>query len=92
MVAAPEFGKRSTFRPSPSGLDLLRGRQFRRTAHALSALLRPAAALAPAQPKISDDPKPIPEDARRSSDETKGETLADIAHSYNVSPATISRL
>jgi Resolvase, N terminal domain len=44
VVAAREFGKRSTLRPSPSGLGLLRRRQFRRTAHALPALLRPAAA------------------------------------------------
>jgi hypothetical protein len=31
----------STLRPSPPGLGLLRHRQFRRTAHALHALLRP---------------------------------------------------
>src|SRR5580692_10831606 len=34
-VAAREFGKRSTLRPSPPGLGLLRRRQFRRTAHGL---------------------------------------------------------
>ena len=45
VVAAREFGKRSTLRRSPSGLGLLRCRQFRRTAHALPALLRPAAAV-----------------------------------------------
>ena len=44
-IAAREFGKRSTLRPSPSGLGLLRLRQFRFPAHALPALLRPAAAL-----------------------------------------------
>jgi len=43
-VAARKFGKRSTLRPSPPGLGLLRHRQFRRTAHALPALLHPAAA------------------------------------------------
>jgi hypothetical protein len=45
VVAAREFGKRSTLRPSPSGLGVLRRRQFRRTAHALPELLCPAAAL-----------------------------------------------
>ena len=44
-IAAGEFGKRSTFRPSPAGLGLLRICQFRFPAHALPALLRLAAAL-----------------------------------------------
>jgi hypothetical protein len=46
VVAPREFGKRSTLPPSPSGLGPLRRRQFRRSPHVLSALLRPAAALA----------------------------------------------
>ena len=45
MVAAREFGERGTLRPSSAGLVLLRLRQFRFPAHALPALLRPAAAL-----------------------------------------------
>ena len=45
MVAAREFGKRGTLRPPPAGLDLLRLCQFWFPAHALPALLRPAAAL-----------------------------------------------
>jgi hypothetical protein len=45
VVAAREFDKRSTLRPSPVGLVLLRLCQFRFPAHALPALLRPAAAL-----------------------------------------------
>ncbi len=44
-VAAREFGERRALRTSPACLGLLRRRQFWRTAHALSALLRPAAAL-----------------------------------------------
>ena len=45
MVAARQFGERGTFRPPLAGLGLLLGRQFRFAAHALPALLRPAAAL-----------------------------------------------
>jgi hypothetical protein len=45
MVAARQFGKRGTFRPALAGLGLLRLGQFRFPAHALPALLRPAAAL-----------------------------------------------
>jgi hypothetical protein len=50
-VAARKFGKRTPSArrrrasASPPGLGLLRLRQFRRTAHALPALLRPASAL-----------------------------------------------
>src|ERR1700730_8524450 len=44
-VAAREFGKRGTFRPSVTGLGLLFVCQFRFPAHALPALLGPAAAL-----------------------------------------------
>jgi hypothetical protein len=40
-----EFGKRITFGPATAGLVLLRLCQFRRSAHVLAALLRPAAAL-----------------------------------------------
>src|SRR5208282_2537916 len=45
VVATREFGKRGTLRPALAGLFLLRLRQFRFPAHALPALLRPAAAL-----------------------------------------------
>ena len=45
MVAAREFGKRRALRPSAAGLVLLRLCQFRFPAHALPALLRPAAPL-----------------------------------------------
>ena len=44
-VAAREFGKRCALRPSSASLGLLRVGQFRRSAHVLPALLRPAAAL-----------------------------------------------
>ena len=45
MVAAGKFRKRSTFGPALAGLGLLRLGQFRFPAHALPALLRPAAPL-----------------------------------------------
>src|SRR5712671_5761161 len=45
VVAAGEFGKRCTLGPSLPGLDLLRVGEFRGPAHALPALLGPAAAL-----------------------------------------------
>jgi len=41
MVAAREFGKRSTARPSPSGLGLLRVSEFWGLAHALPTLSAP---------------------------------------------------
>src|SRR5207244_3491914 len=44
-VAAREFRERSTLRPTSASLGLLRLGQFRRSAHVLAALLRPAAAL-----------------------------------------------
>ncbi len=44
-VAAREFDKRGTLRPALAGLGLLFLGQFRFPAHALPALLRPAAAL-----------------------------------------------
>jgi hypothetical protein len=45
VIAAGEFGKRGTLRPPPPCLGLLRVSEFRGSAHALPALLRPAASL-----------------------------------------------
>ena len=45
IVAAGQFGERRALRSATAGLGLLCCRQFRGTAHVLSALLRPVATL-----------------------------------------------